>query len=643
MCGLAGLVRLGTEGEAIDAESIVRSMCDLQAHRGPDDEGVTAVGRVCLGSRRLSIIDVSAAGHMPMSDESGRWWIVYNGEVYNFATIRDELASLGHSFRSRTDTEVVLHAYMEWGAGSLERFVGMFAFAVYDAESGEVALVRDRYGKKPIYYTRVGDMLLFSSEMKALMIGRRDLQVDKHEMLGWLLHRDAEALTPGTMIEGILSVLPGQIVTIGKNGITATKYYSPVAHVARPIYQRYAAAKPADIVDEIDRMLNDAVRLRLISDVPVGTMLSGGLDSSLVTAVAAQYSDDLSAFHVSIEGFPNLDERRFAEQLASAKRIPFIPFALTGAQFRQSLPYVTYLSDVPLTHPNSVAYHLISSVARQHGVIVLLSGEGADELFGGYSWNYRRRMMLSRLQPLLRMIPERLYQILALVVYDHVGMPVAGHHFRDLLPPTINLLDRYARVEWEERCAAAYEFVANENDRTVLGAMLADLNGFLSPLLRRLDRASMGASVECRVPFLDHRLVHQAINLPIDYKVGAYADKWILKQVASRYIPQGLVARKKVGFELPLAEYIRPLACTEFFANGYCESHIGLNRRGIERALASWQRWVHGMFGLIALEIWGRIFLMGQKVEQLVELIERCERRHVGYADAPLRSGTVAP
>ena len=643
MCGLAGLVRLGDGGDDIDAEARVRAMCGLLAHRGPDDEGVATVGRACLGARRLSIIDVSAAGHMPMSDESRRWWIVYNGEIYNFLPIREELIALGHSFHSRTDTEVVLHAYMEWGTSCLDRFVGMFAFAICDAESGTVLLARDRYGKKPLYYTHVGDAVLFASELKALMIGRKDMRIDKHEMLGWLLHRDVGGLTHESLIEGIYSVLPGQIVTIGKYDVTAAKYYSPIDHVSHDAYQRCSTAQPSEIVDEIDRTLGDAVRLRLVSDVPVGTMLSGGVDSSLITAMAANYSSSLTAFHVAVEGFPRFNERRFAEQLARAKQIPFVPLTLTGAQFRQALPYVSYLSDMPLMHPNSVAYYLISRVARQHGVIVLLSGEGADELFGGYSWKYRQTIRLRRIRRVLQLIPERIHRILALLVYDYMEMPASSHHFRDLLPPTINLLDRYARVEWEEKCFAAYDFVEEEKDRVVLAAMLADLNDFLSPLLCRLDRMSMGASVECRVPFLDHRLVHQAINLPADYKIGARADKWVLRQVASRYIPTDLAAREKVGFPLPLLEYIEPLICSEFFANGYCESELKLNRRGIERLCSSGRRWVYGIFALIALEIWGRIFFMGQKVEEIAELIERCERRAVARTGATLRTDAVAP
>ena len=304
-----------------------------------------------------------------------------------------------------------------------------------------------------------------------------------------------------------------------------------------------------------------------------------------------------------------------------------MPFSLTGEIFRRELPRVVYYSDLPLSHPNSVAYYLISKVARDHGVIVLLSGEGADELFGGYSWNYRRKRTLLRLQPLLRLVPAKLYDWLALLVYNHAGMPIGGPRFRERLPPTVDLIDRYARLDWTERCVESYRFVADPRDRAVLGSMLADLSDFLSPLLRRLDRTSMGASVECRVPFLDHRLVHRAINLPLDYKVGRHADKWILKQVATRYFSGQLVTRKKMGFPLPLEQYLEPLADLEFFKNGFCEHTLGLSRRGLAHLVASWRGSVQGFFGLLTLEIWGRLFFMGQSLEQVSEQLESIERK----------------
>jgi asparagine synthase (glutamine-hydrolysing) len=626
MCGLAGLIRVADGGPPLDAEAEVRRMCDLQAYRGPDDSGVVDLGRVCLGSRRLSIIDLSSAGHMPMRDDTGHWWIVYNGEVYNFAEIRQELLDLGHRFRSNSDSEVILQAWIQWGRESLQRFVGMFAFAIHDTRSDEVVLVRDRYGKKPLYYARHGGVIAFSSEIKALTAGRSDLRINQQALLEWFLYRNVDALLPRTLIEGVHAVLPGQVVTLSPRGVRSDSFYSPPAQVSESEYRRFESARPDAIVEEIDGILNDAVRLRLISDVPVGTLLSGGLDSSLVTAIAARYTNDLTAFHVSVAGYPQHDERRFAEQLARTHRLPFVPFSLTGSDFRRVLPRVAYLEDLPLTHPNSTAYYLISKVARDHGVPVVLSGEGADELFGGYLWNYRRRQRFARLAPWMRKIPDQVYSILALLVYARAGMPFSAHRFRYTLPSTVDMIDRSVRTEWLERCRAAYAFVPRETDREVLGAMLADLSDFLTPLLRRLDRTSMGASVESRVPFLDHRLVHKAINLPLQFKIGRRADKWIVKQVALRYMPRNLVFRKKAGFPLPVADYIAPLAAAALFDGGFCESVLELGKHGIARAIASWSRHPDGVFGFIALEIWGRIHLMGQSVDDVTAMIESCER-----------------
>ena len=630
MCGLAGLVLTGSQRAGAEHEAMVRRMCDIQAHRGPDDSGTIVLDRVVLGSRRLAIIDLSPAGHMPMSDAAGRWWIAYNGEVFNFADIRTELEALGHVFRSRTDTEVILHAFMQWGEACMHRFIGMFAFAIADTATGNVTLVRDRYGIKPLYFARQGEAILFASEMKSLMQVMGPQSVDRHSLVEWMLYRNVDSLTPETLVQGVSSVLPGHVARIVDGSVEIAPWYSPLDFVGEQEFRRFAAARPEEVVAEVDKTLDDAVRLRLISDVPVGTLLSGGLDSSLVTSIAAQHTQHLSAFHVSIEGFPKLDERRYAEHLAERLRIPFIPLSLTGRMFRQALPTVIYLSDLPLTHPNTIAYYLISRTARENGVIVLLSGEGADELFGGYLWNYRRKRNLMRLKKWLDLVPDRLMDFAALLIYSDAGLPVTGHRFREALAPTIDFVDRYARLDWQERCAESYGFVPGEIDRAVLGNMLADLSDFLTPLLRRLDRASMGTSVETRVPFLDHRLVHRAINMPLDYKVGKYADKWVLKQVARKYMPDFLVDRKKAGFPLPLDAYIAPLADASLFRDGFCQQTLGISSRAIDRLLANWRSRVFGFFGLLTLEIWGRIHMRGESVASVDERIAALEYKAAG-------------
>jgi asparagine synthase (glutamine-hydrolysing) len=607
-------------------------MCSIQTHRGPDDDGVVTIGNACLGAVRLSIIDLTEAGHMPMADESGRWWISYNGEVYNFKELREELRRCGHTFRSQTDTEVVLHAFMEWGEQCMERFVGMFAFAIYDRQTETVTLVRDRFGIKPLYFMQSGSHVLFSSEMKALMQVSPHLRLNKQSLIEWFLYRNIDVLSPATMLEDMAVVLPGQLVTIRSGTVVARDYYVPHSHVDKAQYHRLASAPRHTVMAEIDTALRQGVCDRLISDVPVGTLCSGGLDSSLVTAIAAQQTKQLTAFHVSISGYAALDERIHAETLTRDLGIPLVTYELTGSRYRHELPRAIYLSDLPLSHPNSVAYFLICQVARAHGVIVLLSGEGADELFGGYAWRYRRQRRLLQAQRFLHLLPKKIRKGIELAGYACAGLPVTSLRFDELLPQTIAFIDRYARREWHLQCQEAYDFVADPHERALLGAILGDLSDFLPPLLRRLDRMSMGASIECRVPFLDHRLVHKVINLPLAYRVNRRADKWVLKQIASRYLPAGLVHRKKMGFPLPLQDYLAPLAHRELFTNGFCYDVLGLSRRSIDESLGNWHEHPFAFLSLVSLEIWGRLFIRHESLEQVDEVIAKLEHQ---YAHSP--------
>ena len=300
MCGLAGLIHLDGTPAGPDDERVVESMCDLMAYRGPDDRGVRSVGSACLGSRRLAIIDLSPAGHMPMSDPTERWWIAYNGEVFNFAVIREELERIGVQFRSHSDTEVVLQAWITWGSTCLNKFVGMFAFALYDRQEKELVLGRDRYGVKPLYWTEEGGRILFASEIKALMAKRRSNSVDQRSLSRWWLYRNVDALSEPTLIEGIRQLMPGHIARIRDGRMRTETWYSTIEQVSEAEHRRLGEMTEKQIAELIEAQLDEAVRLRLVSDVPVGTLLSGGLDSSLVTALAANHSNQLS-------GIPHFD------------------------------------------------------------------------------------------------------------------------------------------------------------------------------------------------------------------------------------------------------------------------------------------------------------------------------------------------
>jgi asparagine synthase (glutamine-hydrolysing) len=624
MCAIAGLICSKPNCEFRDHAAAVRTICDLQAHRGPDDQGVSEHGPVCLGSNRLSILDLSRAGHMPMSDPSGRWWIVYNGETYNFQQLREELLGLGHTFASGSDTEVVLRAFMQWGDASLDRLIGMFAFAVLDRQTNTVTLARDRFGKKPLYYMQRAGHLYFASEVKALLRLRDHVQPDFQRLIEWSLYRNAEIGSANTLFDGISSLGPGQVLHVRDGRLERPRnYYSPEAQVDQVQYERFSRERPERVVAEVDSLLQESVRARLVSDVPLGTLCSGGIDSSLITALCARHMPGVAAFHVSVSGYHALDESRYAKQVTDALGLTLHTLALTADTFRRNLPRAIYHSDFPLTHPNSVAFLLISEFARSRGVKILLSGEAADELFGGYMQRYRHYRHFLTAQRVLARLPERLRKAIAFAGFAAERIPAtAFSEYPGLLAHTTGFLDKFARDDLRLRCEEAYRFIADEGDRAVLGAMLADVTNFLSPLLRRLDRMSMAASVECRTPFLDHRLVRTALNLPLSYRLHGRTDKWVLKEIAAKYLPKQVVYRQKVGFPLPVKDYLAPLANPDFFVDGFCVDALGLHRRGLLEAIATWDRNIHGFFNLLALEIWGRLFIRGQSVEDVSDQIQ---------------------
>ena len=625
MCGIAGLVCLKEGCDEHDHVALVSSMCDMQTHRGPDDRGVLALGTVCLGSNRLSIIDLSSAGHMPMASAGGRYWIVYNGEAYNFRQLRDELVARGYSFASSTDSEVVMRAFEHWGEGCLERLVGMFAFAVLDRNTGTLTLARDRFGKKPLYYTHREGHFLFASEVKALLRVCGGLQPNYQRLIEWSLYRNADFGQPDTLIENVSSLPPGYLLTVSATSVgTPRAYYSPASQVDAEVYERFSRTSPRTVTGEIESLLQSSVRARLVSDVPVGTLCSGGLDSSLVTALIARDLPDVTAFNVSVEGYEQLDERQYAQKVADSIGIRLLTYPMSAGAFRRNLARAIYHSDFPLTHPNSVAFLLISEFARRHGVIVLLSGEGADELFGGYMQRYRRYRQFLWAQQVFGLLPSKVRKAVALAGYASERIPATSFsEYEGLLAHSIGFLDKFARDDLRLRCEDAYRFVRSDGERAVLAAMLADITNFLTPLLRRLDRMSMAASVECRTPFLDHHLVRALVNLPLSYRLRGRTDKWMLKEIASSYVPRAVVYRPKVGFPLPVKDYLAPLARKEFFDKGFCREVLGMHERGFLEVIDNWQHNVHGFFNLLALEIWGRLFFLHQSVETLTEQLDR--------------------
>ena len=566
---------------------------------------------------------------MPMSDPSGRWWIVYNGETYNFRQLREQLTTAGHRFVSTSDTEVVLHAFAEWGERCLDRLVGMFAFAILDRDTNTVTLARDRFGKKPLYYTQRDGHFYFASEAKALLEACGSLRPNYQRLMEWSLYRNSDFGSPDTLFEGLSSLPPGHVLDV-RDGhpIRPRRYYSPESQVDPARYERLRQQPAATVTRQIDRMLQESVRARLVSDVPLGTLCSGGIDSSLITALCARDMPQVAAFHVSVSGYEQLDESHYAKEVTDRLNLTLHTYPLSAQAFRDNLARAVYHNDFPLTHPNSVAFLLISEFARSHGVKILLSGEGADELFGGYMQRYRRYRQFLWAQRVLARLPAKLRKAVALAGYASEGIPATTFsEYPGLLAHTTGFLDQFAREDLRLRCEAAYAFVGGGAERAVLAAMLADVTNFLTPLLRRLDRMSMAASVECRTPFLDHELVRLAINLPLGYRLRARTDKWVLKEIAAQYVPRSVVYRRKVGFPLPVSDYLRPLARPAFFIDGFCQDVLGLHRAGLQKAISMWERNVDGFFNLLALEIWGRLFFLGQGVDEVNDRMVRASSK----------------
>ena len=618
MCGICGIVSFSNE--PVSEERLSRAISRL-AHRGPDDTGATILenSRVAFGHTRLSIIDLSPTGHQPMASIDGRVWITFNGEIYNYKALREQLAH--HDFRSQSDTEVIINAWKEWGAECVSKFDGIFAFALYDADQRSVFAARDQIGIKPFYYHIDDRRFVFASEVKALFdlgvtprAARENLA--EYLMYGWLADQR-------TLFEGVRSLEPGHRLSINletPNSTRVVQYYNPRAIVDREKYQRMDSASDAQVIEECGRLLEASVAGQMVSDVPVGTLCSGGVDSSLVTALALKHNPQLSIFNVSVSDDAALNEEIYARQVAAHLKIEFNYFKLNRQQFSDALVETIYHSDFPIYNLNAVPVYYISRMARDMGVKVLLAGEGGDELFGGYEWRYGRlfRNVRSR-RRYGRWIARLLNRTsdLAYVTRDDLFLP----HFRTTTDDAANalkfasgFLGRSARFK---QSLAAYAFIDSLEERYAQAAMLSDVREYLEHLLNREDKSAMQASVECRVPFLDLNVVDFALNLPFKFKLRSGEGKWVIKKLAERYLPRDVIYRRKLGFNLPARDYLS--YSDRIFEGGFWESEFGIDRKTIAEECSNGGSsfW----YGFLVTEIWGRLFFRGESIPDVKQTL----------------------
>lgn len=586
MCGFAGFFGMNPPGQP---ESVLRAMADALQHRGPDDSGVWFDARagIGFGHRRLAIVDLTPAGHQPMVSPCGRYVLAYNGEIYNHPDLRAELEAEGGAFawRGHSDTETLLAALRHWGVeGALRRVNGMFAFALWDAWERTLVLARDRIGEKPLYYGRCGETFLFGSELKALRAHPAwQGEVDRDALAAFL--RFGYVPAPCSIFRGVKKLPPAHYVVVRDGGRVAgePRCYWDLARVAEE-GERAARGDARELQEELEALLRDAVRRRMMSDVPLGAFLSGGYDSTAVTALMqAQGDRPVRTFSIGFheEAF---DEARHAKAVARHLGTEHTELYVTPAEALAVIPKLPEIYDEPFADSSQIPTYLVSALARRH-VTVALSGDGGDELFCGYT----RYTLGYRVWRVLRRLPLALRRALAEVLRRLPGRALDAAQ-RHLLPRRLRLpalgdrLPKLAAVLEHRDGAAFYRSLVSHWKQpeavvpgarepvTVLDAhgcrprlpdfraemMWLDQMTYLpDDILTKVDRASMAVSLEARVPLLDHRVVEFAWRVPMALKYRDGQGKWLLRQVVYRYVPRELMERPKMGFGVPIEEWLR--------------------------------------------------------------------------------------
>ena len=615
-------------------------MRDVLQHRGPDDAGMEVLGNVGLGHRRLSIIDLQT-GHQPMANRERSVWITYNGELYNFLELRAELEAQGCRFTTQSDTEVLLRAYETYGEDCVQHLHGMFAFAIWDKRHAKLFMARDRLGIKPLYYANTGDELLFASEIKAILAAgpiRADLNRDI--LPEYLASRFVAG--PETFFRGIYKLLPGRTLSwSATEGLREQRYWQP------PTETDDTPLEFEDAAHEVRRRLEDAIRCHLVSDVPVGLFLSGGIDSSGIAALMAPMLDEpIRSFSVGFEerGYSELAYARLAARAIGADHREIV---VSPHQFFQALPRMVWQEDEPIAFPSSIPLYFVSRLARDH-VKVVMTGEGADELFLGYNryrvtaWNERLgrhywsavphpmrdgiRGLVHRFPSALRRYAERSFLV------PPPGPRGLFYENFAVFPETLRqrLLTAESPQSRRDPYAEALRCYAEGPEGTLERMSHADLQTYLVELLMKQDQMSMAASVESRVPFLDHRFVEYAAALPGRFKLRGWRTKAVLREALRDVVPPEILNRKKMGFPVPLGRWLRgPFAA---LLREYVLAPRALQRnlfdpagvRGmVDEHLTGRSNHGDRLWLLINLEIWQRIFLEGEEPELVSQPAEK--------------------
>jgi asparagine synthase (glutamine-hydrolysing) len=614
-------------------------MRDLLAHRGPDDAGIFVDERAALGHRRLSIVDL-AAGHQPLANEADTIWIVFNGEIYNHQSVRAELENAGHRYKTRSDTETIVHAYEQWGDGAVEHLRGMFAFAIWDAPARRLLLARDRLGVKPLYWTIAHGRLLFASEIKAILESGLVRPEPNEEALPELLGTRYLAGTE-TLFKGIHRLQPGHTLVFEHGTVVIRRYWDIPAGPSDEL----AALSERDLIHRFRELLEEAVRIRLMADVPLGMFLSGGLDSSAIAGIMAGMIDrPLQTFSVAFKqrAFSELD---YARQVSSAIKADAHEIVIDDEDFFGALPRLIWHEDEPIAHPSSVPLYFVSALARER-VKVVLTGEGSDELLAGYG-KYPRALVNWRAATAYGTVPGALRRWIADTVVPKLPGQAGRYAKRSFLAmprtPEAMFFDNFAAIGLRRQSVllapsfaelatpdraygASRTFFDAPNGRsTTLDRLLyTDMKTYLVELLMKQDQMSMAASIESRVPFLDHRLVEFAAGLPTRMKLRGFRTKWILREAVRDILPATILTRKKMGFPVPFGVWMQGAwndVARDVLLDTRSRQRGIIDAGAVERLLAAHAAGVadgaDAIWSLLNLELWYRTHIDGDGVQTL--------------------------
>jgi asparagine synthase (glutamine-hydrolysing) len=649
MCGINGVAFPSRGARRVDTK-LVEAMRDCLIHRGPDECGlfVGDDGRVCLGHRRLSIVDL-ASGQQPMANEDGTLTIIFNGEIYNHADFRPGLEARGHTYRSHCDTETIIHLYEEKGARCVEDLRGMFAFAIWDEHKRELFIARDRLGVKPLYYVHTDDgALYFASEIKSLLRVQGVRAEMNYAALPDYLANHAPS-GEETLFRGVRRLLPGHTLRWRDGRIEIEKYWD-LEFAGRDGAAEHKGKSDADMVAEWHELFRHAVRLRLMADVPLGMFLSGGIDSSAIAATMSGMVDSpIKTFSVAFQE-REANELSYARLVAEKFKTEHHETVVAPDDFFRALPSLVWHEDEPLAHPSSVALYFVSKLAREH-VTVVLTGEGSDEMMAGYERYYKTILNLQLGKSYHRFTSEGLRRLARLPFENMAGeSKLRQRAKRTFIYRTPNIdelyFDNFAVFthDWQRELLTSEtrERITSEGgasslnpyatmrryfdvdpSRSLLNRMLyADTKTYLHELLMKQDQMSMAASIESRVPFLDHKLVEYTASLPERMKLrGASGTKHILREAMKGVLPDAILTRSKMGFPVPVGKWFRE--SYRHIVDEYVLSERTLARNifdaaAVRRLVArhnAGEKHDERLWALVNFEMWQRRFLDGEAAD----------------------------